>query len=314
MICVRAAGVRPSHALTALALLLGACDSGSSAGSSAAPAGSASAGASAAPSASSVPVAKLAGGVPIAPSVVEGVVNPKREPAYAGPVGSVAGSVSIVGDPSPVDRVRTSIPADCLAARETYKHAFREGIMRSAADVFVAVTGYEGYLPAREDVMTLNASGCAFDTRTVGLTFGQALDIASKDRRAYVPELLGSRATAQLVVTPGGDPVRLYPQSPGRYVLVDSMRTFATADVLVVAYRTFDVTGLDGKFEIKDVPVGKVTLSALLPEAMLTTEREITVEAGQTTSVDLELRFDQKRYEEQLAKAKKSTAAPKASD
>lgn len=297
-------------------LLSAACDSNGQAP----PAASVSAGASAAPSASAVPVAKLAGGVPIAPSVVERVVNPKREPAYAGPVGHVAGSVSLSGDPTPVDPERGAIPADCLAARETYKHSFREGIMRSVADVFVAVTGYNGYLPAREDAITVNASGCAFDTRTVGLTFGQALDIVSKDRRPYVPELLGSRAKAQLVVTPGGDPVRLYPERPGRYVLVDSMRTFATAEVLVVAYRTFDVTGLDGKFEIKDVPVGKVKLSALLPEAMLTTEREITIEAGKTTNVDLELVFDQKLYSEQLAKAKRppaaaaSAAAPKASN
>lgn len=302
--------------LSSVLVLTAACDSGSRATT----AGSASAGASAAPSASAVPVAKLAGGVPIAPAVVERAVNPKREPAYAGPVGNVVGSVSIVGDPSPVDPERTSIPADCLAARETYKHAFREGIMRSVADVFVAVTGYKGYLPAREDVSTVAASGCAFDTRTVGLTFGQALDIVSKDRRAYVPELLGSRATAQLVVTPGGDPIRLYPDRPGRYVLVDSMRTFATADVLVVAYRTFDVTGLDGKFEIKDVPVGKVKLSALLPQTMLTTEREITVEAGKTTNIDLELKFDEKVYAEQLEKAKSrpapapSNAAPKASN
>lgn len=304
-----------------LALVLGltaACNSGSSAAPTAS--ASAKALASAAPSASAEPVAKLAGGVPIAPALVERVVNPKREPAYAGPVGSVAGSVSIVGDESPVDPERTSIPADCLAARETYKHPFREGIMRSVADVFVAVTGYNGYLPARDDVKVVAASGCAFDTRTVGLTFGQALDIVSKDRRAYVPELLGSRATAQLVATPGGDPIRLYPDRPGRYVLVDSMRTFATADVFVVAYPTFDVTGLDGKFEIKDIPVGKVTLSALLPEAMITTEREITIEPGKTTSVDLELKFDQKIYAAQLAKAKNrgaekpSSAAPKASN
>ena len=193
-----------------------------------------------------------------------------------------------------------------------YKDVFREGLMRSAADVLVAVTGYEGYLPASKDAATVVASGCAFDTRTVGLTYGQALDIVSKDRRAYVPELLGARATAQLVATPGGDPVRLYPQRPGRYQLVDSMRTFASADVLVVAYRTFDVTGLDGKFEIKDIPVGKVKLNALLPAAMLTTEQEITIEAGKTTTVDLELKFDKKLYEEQLAKRKDSAPAAQA--
>ena len=313
--------VRGARALLGANLLVSAlvwsvgCNSGSSASPSAS--GSASVAAGAAASASSAPIAKLAGGVPIAPALVERVVNPKREPAYKGPVGTVAGSVSLVGDESPDDPERTrSIPADCLAARESYKDLFREGLMRSVADVFVAVTGYKGYLPASDDVKTVAASGCAFDTRTVGLTYGQALDIVSKDRRSYVPELLGARASAQLVVTPGGSPIRLYPERTGRYVLVDSMRTFAAADVLVVAYRTFDVTGLDGKFEIKDVPVGKVKLSALLPEAMITTEREITVEAGKTTSVDLELEFDRKVYAEQLEKGKQGrpSAEPKAAD
>ena len=260
---------------------------------------------SATSAASAEPVARIAGGVPLPAAVVEKVVNPKRQPAYSGPTGTVAGSVVISGDLSPEkEEWIASIPKDCLAAREMYKDLFREGLMRSVADVFVAVTGYQGYVPAATDQKLVEASGCAFSTKTVGLTYGQGLDIVSKDVRAYVPELLGAKTTAQLVVTPGGKPIRLYPQRPGRYVLMDSMRTFATAEVLVVAYPTFDVTGLDGKFEIKNVPVGQAKLNALLPAAMLTTERDITVESGKTTSVELELHFDRKAWEK--AEAEKS--------
>jgi len=306
------ASIKPGRvaSLIGVLLLTTACNSEPSS-ASASTSASAKAVASAPGASSSEAVAKLAGGVPIAPTQIERIVNPKRQPAYTGAVGSVAGSVSIVGDESPIDPKYKAeeIPADCLAARETYKNLFREGLMRSAADVFVAVTGYDGYLPAAKDTETVNAASCAFDTRTLGLTFGQALDIVSKDRRSYVPELLGARATAQLVATPGGEPVRLYPQRPGRYVLVDSMRTFATAEVMVVAYRTFDVTGLDGKFEIKDIPVGKVKLNALLPAAMLTSGQEITIEAGKTTTVELELKFDKKVYAEQQAQKKDSASA-----
>lgn len=272
----------------------------------------ASAAASAArPAPSAEPIARIAGGVPLPAGTVEKVVNPKREPAYSGPTGTVAGTVVITGDPAPEKAEWiASIPKECLAARETYKKLFREGLMRSVADVFVAVTGYQGYVPAPTDEQVVEAGGCAFGTRTVGLTFGQGLDVVSKDARAYVPELLGAKSTAQLVVTPGGKPIRLYPQRPGRFVLVDSMRTFATAEVLVVAYPTFDVTGLDGKFEIKNVPVGKVKLNALLPAAMLTTERDITVEAGKTTTAELELEFNHKSWEKawQEAEARKAEA------
>jgi len=274
--------------------MLAGCERSQNSGAEA----SAAASASGAPGGSSAaPVAKVAEGVPIAPQRVESVVNPKRQPTYQGPTGTVEGSVVLVGDETPdkPDWLKP-IPNECLAAREIYGKLFREGMLRSVADVFVAVTGYEGYVPAPKDEKLLEAKGCAFGTRTIGLTFGQALDVVSKDMRAYVPELLGGRSTAQLVVTPGGKPVRLYPQRPGRFMLVDSMRTFAKADVLVVAYSTFDVTGLDGKFRIEKVPAGKVKLNALLPAAMLTTERDITVEAGKTLNLDLELKFDKEAY------------------
>jgi hypothetical protein len=283
--------------------LLGGCEKSDSSETAA----SASASSSAAPSLSAV--APVAEGLARTPAEIEKVVNPKREPAYAGPTGTVSGSVVIAGDQAPPMASVKEIPADCLAAREAYRDLFREGMLRSAADVFVAVTGYSGYVPARQDTRLVKAKGCAFETRTVGLTFGQALEVVSKDARPYVPELLGARTTAQMVATPGGSPVKLYPTETGRYVLVDSMRIFAKADVLVVAYSTFDVTGMDGKFEIKGVPVGKAKLDALLPGAMLSTHEEITVEAGKTVNVDLELAFDKARRDAARLKATTKTNA-----
>jgi len=266
---------------------------------------------SAAPSGSSVP--QMAHGVPLDPEKIQRVVNPKHASPYTGPMGTVAGTVAMTGDPAlPRPEWVKDVPKDCLAARETYGTVFREGMMRMVADVFVAVTFYDGYVPAATDQKLVAAKGCAFNTRTIGLTYGQALDIVSEDARAYVPELMGGKAHVQLVVTPGGKPVRLYPERPGRYLLVDSMRTFATAEVFVVAYSTFDVTGLDGKFEIKNVPAGKVKLNALLPAGQLSTEKEVTVEAGKTTTVQLELRFDREAYlksEKELEQRRKTQSA-----
>jgi hypothetical protein len=238
-------------------------------------------------------------------------VNPKREQPYSGPSGTVAGTVVIKGDEAPANEQLKEIPEECLSARERYRQLFREGMLRSAPDVFVAVTGYSGYVPAKEDAVLVTGKGCAFDTRTVGMTFGQALEVASKDSRAYVPELLGARGTAQMVATPMGKPVEMYPTKPGRYVLVDSMRTFAKAEVLVVAYSTFDVTGMDGKFEIKGVPAGKVKLDALLPSVMVNSHQEITVKANETTEVDLALEFDRAKWDEAVKTFKKPEKAEK---
>jgi hypothetical protein len=149
--------------------------------------------------------------------------------------------------------------------------------------------------------MVVEGNGCAWSTRTVAMTFGERLDVVAKDRRAYVPDLMGARMAAQILALPGGSGSSLYAQQPGRYVLVDSMRIFATAEVLVLKYATHDVTGMDGRYEIPDIPKGKVTLSAVLPATGATIERSIEIEAGRTQEVNLEIPFDLAKYEAALA-------------
>ena len=157
-----------------------------------------------------------------------------------------------------------SIPADCASAKDTYGKLFREGAGRGLADVVVGVTGYAGYVPEESPAQVADASGCAWNARTYVLTFGQSLDVRSRDSRPYVPDLMGAKLKAQLVALPRGDAIHLYPEQPGRYQLTDSMRLFMLADVVVVKFPTHAVTGLDGRYVIPRVPVGKVKVSALL--------------------------------------------------
>jgi hypothetical protein len=268
----------------------------------------------AAPIASGVP-APIASSIGLPPAEISKAVNPKGEAAYDGPTATVHGWVHIVGDPPPDEpEILAQIPEGCGKAREMYGKLFREGEGRLAADVLVAVTGYKGYVPARRQAVPVEATGCAFDTRTVGVTLGERIDVIAKDRRAYVPDLLGGNVKVQLIAMPGTDGT-LYPNAPGRYLLIDSMRTFARAEVLVLKYSTFDVTRIDGKFKIENVPVGKVMVNAFSPMTFATAERELVLEAGQDVQVNFELRFDEKKYrsyiEAQLrAQAKTTSPAP----
>lgn len=258
------------------------------------------------PSGSAGPIAS---GVPIAPEVISKVVNPRQEQPYDGPVATVRGTVRMTGDAPPDQpEILRQIPDGCDRAREFYEKLFREGPGRTVADVFVAVTGYRGYVPQREPVATVEALGCAWSTRTVGLTFGQRLEIAAKDRRAYVPDLLGGRVGVQLIALPGSGSA-LYPEAPGRYVLVDSMRIYATAEVLVVKYATFDVTDVDGKFSISGIPAGPVTVNALLPATGATVQREVVLEPGKDLELNLELHFDAAAHRQRLEANKKASPA-----
>ena len=256
------------------------------------------------------PAAPVPSGLPGQLEVISRTVNPENEPAYTGPTGSVRGIVTATGDAAPVATEHLAqIKGKCPEARETYGHVFREGMMRSLADVLVAVTGYSGYVPATESRVTVSARGCAFSTRTIALTYGQALDVVSKDGEGYAPTLLGSRMQAQMLALPGGAPSTLYAPQPGHYELTDSIKVFMLADVFVVKYATHDVTSIDGRYEIKGIPVGKMRLNALLPATNTSIEKEIEIKAGETLEVPLELRFEAKAY----AKAAASSAAAAAS-
>ncbi len=262
--------------------------------------------------------APIASSLPIDPKVVSAAVNPKGEAPYSGPTGTISGTVTITGDTAPdMPEVLAAIPADCASAKDTYGKLFREGANRGVADVVVGVTGYAGYVPEDTPAQAADASGCAWSSRTYVLTFGQSLDVRSRDSRPYVPDLMGANLKAQLVALPRGEAIHLYPEQPGRYQLTDSMRLFMLANVVVVKFPTHAVTGIDGHFVVPHVPVGKVKLSALLPATMAITEKDVEVHAGELVEVPLTLSFDRKAWNAQgtgaaHAPASATPAAPSA--
>jgi hypothetical protein len=256
------------------------------------------------------PAAPVASGLPGANDRISKLVNPENKPAYAGPTGSVRGTITVTGDAAPVATAHLQqIKGNCPEARESYGHVFREGMLRALADVLVAVTGYDGYVPAKEPKQVISARGCAFSTRTIALTFGQTLDIVSKDREAYVPNLLGSHMKAQLLALPGGVGSTVYPPEPGHYVLTDDIKLFMMADVFVVKFSTYDVTGLDGKYEISGIPTGKARISALLPATGAVVEKDIEIKAGAPLELALEIPFDAKAMEARRLAALASASA-----
>jgi hypothetical protein len=222
------------------------------------------------------------------------VVNKDGAPPYAGPVGTLRGVVRMEGDASPSSDL--PIPAGCGEGAATYDKLFRVGQDKALADAMVAVTGYKGFVPAREAAKKVTIQGCAFNKRTVVATFGQRIEVANLDKtRSYMPYLDGGVYSAIMVAVPSGDPVRLYAQEPGRYMLRDMLpKEFLVADVFVLAYPTHDVTGLDGRYEIPGIPVGPVKVNAYLPVLNKTVEREIEIKEG-VNELELSLSFDAKK-------------------
>ncbi len=303
-------------------LLVVPCVAAMGCGNGPAPAGSdakpttssAAAPASGAPQASAAaPAGPIPNGIGRPATDIAKVVNPKNEAPYEGPRATVRGTVRIKGDAPPGASFKFPT-GKCGEAAATYGKLFRVGLEGAAADVLVAVTGYTGFVPAREEAAKITIHGCAFSRRTMAVTFGQRLEVANLDKiESFMPYLDGAPKKAVLVAVPGGAPVKLYAFEPGHYMIRDELpNPFLTTDVFVLAYATHAITGLDGQYEITGVPVGEVRVSAFLPSIDKVVEQKLSVKEGDNT-IDLTLEYDAKKDDPEVKKkaAEEKKAAEK---
>ena len=245
----------------------------------------------------------IATSIPVPVAKIENVINPRHQPPYAGPKGTVEGVIRVTGD-APAKRNLT-IPFECGEAYATYGKVFREGNDRTLADAMVAVTGYEGYIPAAGDAYPISIHGCAYDRRTLVLTYGQRIEVTNREvKQSFLPQLEGSSMPAQLIAMPKGDPVKLYPLEVGHYALREGMKAggWMYADVFVLQYSTHAVTGLDGRYRISGIPAGTVKVSVYLPSidtelhpdtasSPASLDREVEIKDGETTQLDIEFPY-----------------------
>ncbi len=229
-----------------------------------------------------------------------------KPPPYSGPTGALTGTVRIKGDPPP--ETPHKYPKECEGeAGAVYGKLFRVGKDHQLADALVAVSKYQGYVPPKEAAIRVTIKNCAYSTRTIAMTDGQHLEVRNleDDTKTYIPWLDGSRAPAAIVAVPHGDVVKLHSRGFQRYWLRDQMgMKFMVAHVFHLHFATTAVTGLDGKYRIEGIPVGKVELSAMLPQANLLADPPGSAlgEAGRSVDIkegdnhaDFELTFDKKR-------------------
>ena len=310
--------------LSALALTLAACGNNAPPDGAIAPAASAALSAhpgvtvvSAAPAPSAAPAASVDThgipiGVPFPAEAIVKAVNPKGAAPYKGPTGTLKGTIHVEGD-APPEVTGLKIPSKCAEASATYGKLFRVGLGKTLADVLVAVTGYDGFVPAESEAMPMTIHGCAMAKRTIALTYGQRLEISNLDPlEPYMPYLDGAPTESILVAFPRGPFVKLYPQQPGHYLIRDQLpNPFFTADVFVLAYATHDVTGLDGQYEIKNLPVGNVTVNAFLPSLVLkpAEQKIVAIKPGEN-KLDFTIKFDRKKDLPAPAGASSAAASP----
>lgn len=232
---------------------------------------------------------------PLPTASIAKLVNPQGLPAYTGPTGSVEGTITVTGDPSPTTAADFS---RCPDAEKVYGHAFRDGPLggdgsakRWLADAVVAVTGYSGfYIPEKNDAVAISIEGCGFSQRTVTMTFGQRLEVKNLTKEFWTPKLEPLQSGVLRMATPGGDAVKLYPKQPGHYLLIDHDRRYATDDLYAFLHPLHTTSKIGGTYRIDGVPVGKVTVNTSHPKIPNTdASQEIEIQESVVARVDLEL-------------------------
>jgi hypothetical protein len=242
--------------------------------------------------------------LPIPKETVEMTINADHRPEYTGLVGVVEGTVYVTGDPAPPSMGKNF--DRCPEAAAVYSKTFREGPplpngSRPLADAAVGITGYgvgdnRFVVSEKRPTETLTISNCAFGARTVAMTFGQALEVKNVSAATiplYAPYFENQPSTAVLIATQGGDPIRLYPKSLGRYRLLDRLgNTWLEADVYVSGNPLHTVTDVKGHYRVEGVPVGKLNLEAFHPAIAVQFKKEVEIRDGVVTTMDITIAND----------------------
>jgi hypothetical protein len=236
---------------------------------------------------------------PLPAASVQAYVNRDHLPPYQGPTGSVEGTITVTGDPSPETKSRDF--TKCPQAKEAFKHLFREGAARPDGsrllpDALVAVTGYSGaYLPEQKEARLLTIDDCVPSSRTIDMTIGQKLQVQNlmKDK-IFAPAFVQEPSMLALIAPPGEDPVNLYPHAPGVLTLFDRFGAgsgYLSAEVYVLVQPLHGVSDLKGHYRIDGIPVGDMKVNALLGVVQKEASKPVTIRPNVVETVDLQLEY-----------------------
>lgn len=211
---------------------------------------------------------------------------PAGMPVDAATVATVSGTISFTGTAPKPKKIDMSQDPMCKGTNETQELVVNNGKL---ANVFVYVkTGAEKYAFAVPSTPAkLDQSGCKYEPHVLGVMAGQTIDIINSDN-----------TTHNIHPTPKDNREWNKSQPPQSAPITDS---FAREEIMlpvkcnqhpwmkmyvnVVKTPLYAVSGPDGKFEIKGLPPGTYTITAV-QEKLGSQDMQVTVGPKESKTVD----------------------------
>lgn len=216
--------------------------------------------------------------------------------APAAPVqtGTIAGRVVFKGKVSPAPAIDHPRDPFCEKHKPTDGKVTRVGKDNGLLDVVVRVPpGAAKGDPARAPRAVLKQQGCMYVPRVFGIVAGQDLELVNDDRtmhniHGFVKNTVGDDDTVLNTGQGMGAPpiVKKAPAEPGIVRIKCDVHPWMVSWMIVTDHPFFDATNDEGRFTIKEVPVGSYELEAIHPLYGKKTAR-ITVTADATATTEL---------------------------
>ena len=217
---------------------------------------------------------------------------------YSGPTGTIAGVISFEGTPAPPKKIDTT--ADPICGQKNPNLVTDDTMVKDGklANVFVfikegtveggkKVADYSYTTPS--DAVRLDQNGCHYAPHVMGVMVNQKISITNSDATQHnihpTPRLNQEWNQTQ---PNGAPPIEKSFARPEQLIPVKcNQHPWMKAYIGVMKHPYFAVSGENGAFEIKNVPVGKYTIIAWR-EGATPQEKpmEVTVTANGTAKAD----------------------------
>lgn len=206
---------------------------------------------------------------------------------------TLTGTVTFVGDVPSFPPINMDADPVCAGkhSEPVYPETLVLGDGNTVANIFVQVKDSfaQGDYPAPTAPVVIDQRGCLYHPHVVGVLAGQPLQFWNSDEILHNVHGTPAANREFNLGMPGTLTEKAHTfDTPEEFVPVKcDVHPWMSAYVAVMTHPYFDVTGDDGRFEIK-VPPGTYTVEAW-HEKLGTRTAEVTVADGETASVDFQL-------------------------
>jgi plastocyanin len=205
--------------------------------------------------------------------------------------GTVSGTIKYEGAVPKLKPVQMGADPGCAAKHSTppQSELLVLGEGNTMGNIFVRVkSGLPSKkYPAPSEAAVLDQEGCRYDPHVLGVMVGQKLRILNSDGLMHnvhaLPEI--NKQFNMAMPKSRTEAIHTFTKAEGMFKIKCDVHPWMGAWVAVVPHPFFDVTGVDGKYTISNLPAGTYEIE-IWHERLEKQTQKVTVGDSDTTTLD----------------------------